>query len=60
MKMFEFWFIVHLSLNPKGPIHNTPALVQIMASYRTGDKPVSELMAAYFTDAYMRQSASMS
>ena len=44
----------------KGPIDNKPALVQIMACRRTGDKPLSEPMMAYFTDAYMRHSASLS
>ena len=29
---------------PKGPINNIPALVQIMAWRRPGDKPSSELM----------------
>ena len=29
---------------PKGPINNIPALVQIMAWRRPGDKPLSELM----------------
>ena len=41
MKMNEFrlkfhWFV------PKGPINNIPALVQIMAWRRSGDKPLSE------------------
>ena len=33
----------------KGPINNIPALVQIMACRRTGDKPLSEPMVAWFT-----------
>ena len=41
-----------------GPIYNNP--VQIMAWGRTGDKPLSEPMIAYFGDAYMRLSASNS
>ena len=45
---------------PKGPIDNIPALVQIMAWRRPGDKPLSEPMMGLFTDAYMRHSASMS
>ena len=54
MKMLEF------RLNfPKGPIHNIPALVQVMAWRRLGDKSLSEPMMAVFTDAYMRRSASM-
>ena len=39
MKMFEFRLKV-----PKGPITNIPALVQIMAWRRPGDKPLSEPM----------------
>ena len=32
---------------------NKPALVQVMAWRRTGDKPLPELMLIQFTDAYM-------
>ena len=37
---------IKISLNfvPKGPINNDPALVQIMAWRRSGDKPLSESM----------------
>ena len=37
---------IKISLNfvPKGPINNIPALVQIMAWRRPGDKPLSEQM----------------
>ena len=40
------WFSIEISLKfvPKGPIDNIPALVQIMAWRRRGDKPLSELM----------------
>ena len=41
MKMLEFQLNFHWSL-PKGPINNIPALVQIMAWRRPGDKPISE------------------
>ena len=36
--------VIKISLNfvPKGPIYNIPALVQIMAWRRSGDKPLSE------------------
>ena len=44
----------------KGPIYNNPAFVQIMAWRRAGNKPLSEPVMAYFDDAYMRLSASMS
>ena len=39
---------------PMSPIDNMPALVQLMAWRRTGDKPLSEPMLTRFTDAYMR------
>ena len=39
------WILLQISLKfvPKGPINNIPALVQIMAWRRPGDKPLSEL-----------------
>ena len=43
MKMHEFLSRFHWSV-PKGPISNIPALVQIMARHRPGDKPMSEPM----------------
>ena len=56
------WIPIKISLKfvPKGPINNIPALVQIMAWRRTGDKPLSEPMMTQFNGAYMRHSASMS
>ena len=56
------WIPIKLSLKsvPKGPINNIPALVQIMAWRRTGDKPLSEPMMTQFNDAYIHHSASMS
>ena len=40
------WISIKISLKfiPKGPINNIPALVQIMAWRRRGDKPLSEAM----------------
>ena len=40
------WILFKISLKfvPKGPINNIPALVQIMAWRRPGDKPLSESM----------------
>ena len=35
---------ISLKFVPKGPINNIPALVQIMAWRRSGDKPLSEPM----------------
>ena len=37
---------ISLKFVPKGPINNNPALVQIMAWRRPGDKPLSEPMMA--------------
>ena len=51
---------ISLKFIPKGPIDNKPALCQLMAWRRTGDKPLPEPMMAYFTEAYMRHLASMS
>ena len=44
----------------RGPIDNKPALVQVMAWRRTGDKLLPELMLAQFTDAYMQHQGEMS
>ena len=45
MKMLEFRLrFISLKFVPKGPINNNPALVQIMAWRRSGDKPLSEPM----------------
>ena len=41
---------ISLKFVPKGPINNTPALIQIMAWLQSGDKPLSEPMLTYFTD----------
>ena len=38
----------------KGSIDNKPALVQVMAWRRTGDKPLTEAMLTQFANAYMR------
>ena len=45
---------ISLKFVPRSPIDNKPALVQIMAWRRPGDKPLSEPMLTQFTDAYMR------
>ena len=36
---------------PKSPIDNKPALVQVMAWRRTGDRPFPEPMLIQFTDS---------
>ena len=43
------YFKVSLKFVPKGPINNIPALVQIMAWRRSGDKPLSEPMMVSLT-----------
>ena len=42
----NIWIVIDISLRivPKGSINNIPALVQIMAWRRPGDKPLSEAM----------------
>ena len=45
---------ISLKLVPMSPIDNEPALVQVLAWRRTGDKPLPELMMTQFTDVYMR------
>ena len=42
---------ISLKFVPKGPIDNKPALVQVMAWRRTGDKPLPEPTLTQFTDA---------
>ena len=49
-----------LKLIPMVPIDNKPALVQVIAWRRTGDKPLLKAMLTHFTDAYMRHSGEMS
>ena len=44
IKIFEFPIKISLKFVPKGPINNIPALIEIMAWRRPGDKPLSELM----------------
>ena len=41
---FRISIKISLKFVPKGPINNIPALVQIMAWCRPGDKPLSEPM----------------
>ena len=44
---------ISLKFIPRRPIDNKPALVQVMAWRRIGDKPLPEPTMAQFTDAYM-------
>ena len=43
--------LIQISLNfvPTGPINNKPALVQVMAWHRTGDRPLFELQWRIYT-----------
>ena len=50
---------ISLEFVPKGPINNIPALVQIMAWRRSGDKPLSETMLVSLL-THMRHPASRS
>ena len=45
---------ISLKFVPRSPIDNNPALVQVMAWLRTGNKPLPEPMMTQFTDTYMR------
>ena len=53
------WISIEISLKfvPKDPINNIPALVQIMAWRRLGDKPLPDPVMTQFNDAYMRHPA---
>ena len=51
----KFCILVKISLNlvRKGPNDNNPALVQVMAWHRIGNKPLSEPMLAWITSTYI-------
>ena len=51
---------ISLKFVPKGPINNIPALVQMMACRLARRQAIIWSNDDYFTDAYMRHSASMS
>ena len=57
---FCIWNRFSMKFVPKGLINTIPALVQIMAWRRSGDKPLSEAMQTQFSDAYMRHYTEMS
>ena len=56
MKKFCILIKISMKFVPYGLIDNSPALVQIMAWRRIGDKPLTEPLLTQFTDAYMRSS----
>ena len=45
---------ISLKFAPSSAIDNKPALVQVMAWRRTGDKSLPETILTQFTDPYMR------
>ena len=45
---------------PNGPVSNIPALLETIAWHRPGDKPLSEAVLTWVTDAYMRHEEEMS
>ena len=45
---------ISLKLVPRSTINSNPALVQVMAWRRTGDRPLPEQVMIQFTDTYMR------
>ena len=45
---------ISLKFVPRGPINNSPALVQVIAWHWTGDETLPEAMLTQFTDAYLR------
>ena len=57
----KVWISIEISMKfvPECVVDNIRALVQIMVWHRGGDKPLSEVMMALFTDAYMHHSALM-
>ena len=55
------WILIKISLKfvPKGLIDNKPALVQVMAWRRTGDKPLPEPFLTQSIDTYMQHKGQM-
>ena len=53
-KNYRILIQISLKFVLRSPIDNKPAMVQVMAWRRIGDKPLPELMLAQFTDAYMQ------
>ena len=54
---WKFCILIRISLKflPKGVIDNMSALVQVMAWFLTGGKPLPEPMMTQFTDIYVAQ-----
>ena len=49
-----------MKFDHESPINNESVLVQLMAWYRTGAKPLAQRIMILFKDAYMHYPASMS
>ena len=58
----KLYILIQISLKffGKGQIDNESALVQVMAWHWTGDKPLTEPMLTWFTDAHMWHQGEMS
>ena len=56
---YNIFIRISPKLVSKDLIDNKIALIQIMARRRTGDKPLTEQMMAYFTVAYIRDLSSI-
>ena len=51
---------ISMKFVPRVPIDNRPALVQVMAWHRTGDKPLPETMLTQFNDAFLLHQGELS
>ena len=57
MKIYDFFITILMKYIRNGPINNIPALVQMMAWRRPGDKPLSEpVMVSWLTHICVTQS----
>ena len=52
MKKVVFWFKFHLILSQWFLINKKPALIQIMTWHKPSDKPLPELIMAWFIDTW--------
>ena len=57
---YSVLFKISLKLLPKEQVNNMSALVQVIAWHTIDEKPSFETMLTTFTDAYTRDSVSMS
>ena len=47
VKIAVSWFQISLKFVPKGPLNNSPALVETMTWHRTGEQPLSQPMTPH-------------